>query len=68
MEEEYTNEDGLLWDYFEGSETSKIFGIFTHCQYQEENILEVVNSDKIIESIVDKIESFVCLFESIKIP
>ncbi|KFF03470.1 DUF1963 domain-containing protein [Flavobacterium reichenbachii] len=47
-EEEYTNEDGLLWDYFAGSETSKIFGIFTHCQYQEKQILEVVNSDKVV--------------------
>lgn len=47
-EEEYTNEDGLLWDYFEGCETSKIFGIFTHCQAQEEQILDVVNSNKIV--------------------
>ncbi|MFD1604602.1 DUF1963 domain-containing protein [Flavobacterium artemisiae] len=47
-EEEYTNEDGLLWDYFEGSETSKIFGIFTHCQAQEKQILDIVNSNKIV--------------------
>lgn len=47
-EEEDANAEGLLWDYFEGSETSKIFGIFTHCQAQEEQILEVVNSDKVV--------------------
>ncbi|AWK06487.1 hypothetical protein HYN56_20580 [Flavobacterium crocinum] len=47
-EEEYTNDEGVLWDYFAGSETSKIFGIFTHCQWQEEEILEVVNSDKVV--------------------
>ncbi|WP_343614564.1 DUF1963 domain-containing protein [Flavobacterium sp.] len=47
-EEEDANEDGLLWDFFEGSETSKIFGIFTHCQAQEQQILEVVNSNKVV--------------------
>ncbi|WJS93984.1 YwqG family protein [Flavobacterium johnsoniae] len=47
-EEEDANEDGVLWDYFEGSETSKIFGIFTHCQAQEQEILDMVNSDKIV--------------------
>ncbi len=47
-EEEDANDDGLIWDYFEGSETSKIFGIFTHCQAQEQQILDVVNSDKLV--------------------
>ncbi|WP_281232973.1 DUF1963 domain-containing protein [Flavobacterium gelatinilyticum] len=47
-EEEDANEEGILWDFFEGSETSKIFGIFTHCQMQEEQILEVVNSNKVV--------------------
>lgn len=47
-EEDEANEDGVLWDYFQGSETSKIFGIFTHCQLHEEEILEIVNSNKVV--------------------
>ncbi|KAF2507266.1 DUF1963 domain-containing protein [Flavobacterium foetidum] len=47
-EEEDANEDGVLWDFFAGSETSKVFGIFTHCQAQEQQILDVVNSDKVV--------------------
>ncbi|MBZ4034098.1 DUF1963 domain-containing protein [Flavobacterium sp. 17A] len=47
-EEDDANEDGVLWDYFQGSETSKIFGIFTHCQAQEQEILNVVQSSKVV--------------------
>lgn len=47
-EEDDANEDGLLWDFFAGSETSKIFGIFTHCQWQEAEILEIANSNKLV--------------------
>lgn len=47
-EEDDANEDGVLWDYFEGSETSKIFGIFTHCQAQEQEVLDIVNSNKVV--------------------
>lgn len=47
-EEKEANEEGVLWDYFEGGETSKIFGIFTHCQAHEEEILEVVHSNRVV--------------------
>lgn len=42
------NADGKLWDYFAGSERSKIFGIYTNCQLQEEEILATVESDHIL--------------------
>jgi uncharacterized protein YwqG len=47
-EAEDANEEGKLWDYFAGSEKSKIFGIYTHCQLEEEDILEILDSDKIL--------------------
>jgi uncharacterized protein YwqG len=47
-EAEDANEDGKLWDYFAGSEKSKIFGIYTHCQLEEEEILEILESDKML--------------------
>jgi uncharacterized protein YwqG len=47
-EEEEANEDGKVWDYFLGSDQSKIFGIYTHCQYGQEEIEEITFSDKIL--------------------
>lgn len=47
-DEEYTNEDGLMWGYFEGSEKSKIFGIYTNCQFYQEDIEEVMASGKVV--------------------
>lgn len=47
-EEEAANEDGKVWDYFLGSDKSKIFGIYTHCQYGQEEIEEITFSDKIL--------------------
>jgi uncharacterized protein YwqG len=47
-DEEYTNEDGLMWGYFEGSDKSKLFGIYTNCQYCQEEIEEVMASDKAV--------------------
>jgi hypothetical protein len=47
-EAEDATEDGKLWDYFAGSEKSKIFGIYTHCQLEEEDILEILDSNKIL--------------------
>lgn len=32
------------WDHFAGSERSKIFGIFTHCQKQKEEIEAITHS------------------------
>lgn len=42
------NENGKLWDYFAGSDKSKIFGIYTHCQYGQKEIEEITFSDKIL--------------------
>lgn len=47
-ENEHTNEDGKLWDDFAGSDKSKIFGIYTHCQYGQEEIEKITFSDKIL--------------------
>ncbi|MDR0661388.1 MAG: DUF1963 domain-containing protein [Prevotellaceae bacterium] len=47
-DEEYTNEDGLMWVYFEGSEKSKIFGIYTNCQYYQDEIEEIMSSNKVV--------------------
>lgn len=42
------NEDGKNWDYFKGSDQSKIFGIMTHCQYLEKQIIEQAFSNKTV--------------------
>jgi len=47
-EEEDVNEDGKLWDYFAGSDKSKIFGIYTHCQASQEEIEQIAFSDKVV--------------------
>lgn len=47
-EEEETIEDVKIWDYFLGSDKSKIFGIYTHCQYEQKEIEEITFSDKIL--------------------
>jgi len=45
---DYVNKDGKIWDCFAGSEKSKIFGMFTHCQYGQEEIENIIFSDKIL--------------------
>jgi len=47
-EEEEAGEEGKLWDYFAGSNRSKIFGIYTHCQMGQEEIEEIAFSDKVV--------------------
>ena len=47
-EREHANEDGKLWDDFAGSDKSKMFGIYTHCQYGQEEIEEITFSDKLL--------------------
>lgn len=52
-EEEAVDDDGNdiyinEWDYFAGTEKSKIFGIYTHCQYSQEEIEEITFSDKVL--------------------
>lgn len=47
-EEEEANEEGKVWDSFLGSDKSKLFGIYTHCQYGQEEIEEITFSDKIL--------------------
>ena len=42
------NAQGLLWDDFAGSKQSKIFGIYTHCQLGEEEIIDILNSNKVL--------------------
>lgn len=42
------NKNGKLWDYFAGSEKSKMFGIYTHCQYGQKEIEEITFSDKLL--------------------
>ncbi len=42
------NEEGLIWDDFAGSEKSKLFGIFTHCQLGQNEIESITNSDRIV--------------------
>jgi Uncharacterized protein conserved in bacteria len=47
-DEEYLDEEGKMWGYFEGSERSKIFGIYTNCQYYQDEIEEVMASGKVV--------------------
>lgn len=47
-EKEDANKDGKIWEYFAGTNRSKIFGIYTHCQLQEEEILDILHSNKIL--------------------
>ncbi len=44
----HKNKNGKLWDDFAGSEKSKIFGIYTHCQYGETEIEKITFSDTIL--------------------
>ena len=49
LSERYAEEDGeRFWDYFAGSEKSKIFGIYTNCQLQEEEIERIAFSNKVV--------------------
>lgn len=36
------------WDDFAGADQSKIFGIFTHCQFSQQEIEEIVSSDELV--------------------
>ncbi len=47
-EDEFDDDDELEWNYFAGTERSKIFGIYTNCQLQEEEIEEITFSDKLV--------------------
>ena len=40
VKERYDQESGE-WDCFAGSEKSKIFGLFTHCQMEEDEVLNI---------------------------
>ena len=42
------NKEGKIFDDFAGTEKSKLFGIFTHCQLGEERIKEIANSEKVL--------------------
>ncbi|CAN5457361.1 hypothetical protein BH11BAC5_BH11BAC5_52940 [soil metagenome] len=47
-EMDYVNKDGKIWDETAGSEKSKIYGMFTHCQYGQEEIEKIIFSGKIL--------------------
>lgn len=47
-EKEYANASGKIWDDYAESKKSKIFGIYTHCQWEEDEIMEIINSEKLI--------------------
>lgn len=47
-EHEYANIDGKVWDDFAGSDKSKMFGIYTHCQLGQEAIERMTFSDKVL--------------------
>lgn len=49
LSERYEEEGGEeIWDYFAGAEKSKIFGIYTNCQLQENEIAEIAFSNKVV--------------------
>src|SRR5262249_51603523 len=47
-EKEYAEENGLVWDCFAGTKKSKIFGIYTHCQYDMDQVMQITRSDKVL--------------------
>ena len=47
-DKKHAKKDGKLWDDFAGSDKSKIFGIYTHCQYGQEEIVQITFSDKLL--------------------
>jgi hypothetical protein len=47
-EKEDANANGLVWDYFAGGGKSKLYGVYTHCQYSMEQILDITHSDMVL--------------------
>ena len=47
-DKKFANEDGKIWDWFAGSEKSKIFGIYTNCQMDKKAIEKIVFSNKVV--------------------
>jgi len=49
---EYTadqvTEDGKIWDDVAGAKQSKMFGFFNHCQWSQEEVEEVIFSNKVV--------------------
>ena len=43
-----SSEQGKVWDSFSGSEKSKIFGIYTNCQYDQRDIEAVTFSNELL--------------------
>jgi len=49
LESRYTYEDGKKeWDSFSGSEISKIYGIYTHCQLDEKEIIGKTKKGRVV--------------------
>ena len=47
-EKEYADANGLLWDCFVGGKKSKVYGIYTHCQYDMDRIMDITHSDRVL--------------------
>jgi uncharacterized protein YwqG len=47
-EAEFADADGQIWDFIAGSDRSKIYGLWTHCQYLPEQIERAWTDDKIV--------------------
>lgn len=47
-EKAFENDQDKVWDYFAGSEKSKVFGIYTHCQFSQQKIETITFSDKVL--------------------
>lgn len=47
-EREETNEDGKIWDDYAEGKKSKLFGIYTNHQWEETDILEILESNEVL--------------------
>lgn len=51
LEELSLNENGESWGDFEGTDKSKIFGVYSHCQRSEKEKLEIMNENIVLFQI-----------------
>ena len=51
LEDLNLNQNGESWDYFEGTDKSKIFGVYSHCQLSESEKLEIMNENIVLLQI-----------------
>ncbi len=48
LEELELNSEGKAWDYFEGCDQSRLFGVYTHCQCNEAEKLHVMETHRVL--------------------